>query len=173
MLLNKINELVKIWSNNSNIYSSTISKKKNQTQINTCVSAEHNIYSSVWFAASCCSGFSLSSIKKQTDSLDRLCWVCSLHETPLSEFTSELLPSRSHKHSRRSWSRMQLLFRVFLLALILQSGSAEAAAKECDLPLKLRQEVLHKVGTHRNICQVTTCWLRPLYSERRLQTYIW
>lgn len=172
MLLNKINELVKIWSNNSNIYSSTISKKK-QTQINTCVSAEHNIYSSVWFAASCSSGFSLSSIKKQTDSLDQLCSVCSLHETPLSEFTSELLPSRSHKHSRPSWSRMQLLFRVFLLALILQSCSAEAAAKECDLPPKLRQEVLHKVGTHRNICQVTTCWLIPLYSERRLQKYIW
>lgn len=83
MLLNKINELVKIWSNNSNIYSSTISKK-NQTQINTCVSAEHNIYSSVWFAASCSSEFSLSSIKKQTDSLDQLCSVCSLHETPLS-----------------------------------------------------------------------------------------
>uniref|UniRef100_A0AAX7V9M3 Lipocalin/cytosolic fatty-acid binding domain-containing protein n=1 Tax=Astatotilapia calliptera TaxID=8154 RepID=A0AAX7V9M3_ASTCA len=44
---------------------------------------------------------------------------------------------------------MQLLFRVFLLALILQSCSAEAAAKECDLPPKLRQEVLHKVFESR------------------------
>lgn len=114
-----------MWSNNSNIYSSTISKK-NQTQINTCVSAEHNIYSSVWFAASCSSEFSLSSIKKQTDSLDQLCSVCSLHETPLSEFTSELLPSRSQ-------TQQALLIQdaAFVQSFSAGSDSAELQCWSC------------------------------------------